>query len=157
MTETTILYNLLEGKETGTYSVRNGFSSVAEAKQYADSCTGRNEREFKIQRVVTVRSVDEIFTIPGLPPPSLDRIADGIAGDCYGSSLDWSDEDFTRLSEVDKELVRGMVYAQTDDCSNCGWTFQADYLSHGTYGNVCDSCERELAEADEEEDDDNED
>lgn len=156
MTETTILYNLLESKETGTYSVRNGFSSPTEAKQYADSCTGRDEREFKIQSVFTFRSIEEIFTIPGLPPPSLEDIAGNMAS-VYAQSIDWSDEDYTRLSEEDKAKVRQMVEEDTDDCENCGWTFQADYLSHGTYGNVCDSCERELAEADEEEDDDNED
>ena len=153
MSETSITYNLLESTATGTYSVRNGFASAAEAKQYADSCTGRNEREFKIQRVVTVRSIDEIFTVRALPPPSIDDIAASMS-DVYASSIDWEDEDYLALSESDKQKVRDRVEEATDSCENCGWTFEDHYLSHSHYGLVCDHCETELAENEEEEEDD---
>lgn len=151
MSETKIEYNLLEGTPSGTYSVRNGFASVADAKQYAESCTDRSEREFKIQRVVTVRSTIEIFTVPAIPPPSLADIAAGMSA-VYAQSIDWEDEDYLALGPTDRLLVRDMVHENSDDCSNCGWTFEYHYLADGHDGLVCDRCESDLEE-DEGEDD----
>lgn len=152
MSENKIEYNLLEGTPTGTYSVRNGFASVADAKQYAESCTGRSEREFKIQQVVTTRSTIEIFTVRAAPPPSLDDIAANMSA-VYAQSIDWENEDYLALSESDKIVVRDMVHENSDECSNCGWTFESHYLSDGDDGLICDTCERELEELKMENDD----
>ena len=140
MSETKTEYNLLEGTPSGTYSVRNGFASVADAKAYAESCTGRSEREFKIQRVVTVRTTIEIFTVRALPPPSLEDIAASMSA-VYAESIDWENEDYISLSESDKLKVRDMVHENSDDCCNCGWTFEYHYLSEGKHGLICDRCE----------------
>jgi hypothetical protein len=152
MTDNKIEYNLLEGTPTGTYSVRNGFASVADAKQYAESCTGRSEREFKIQQVVTTRSTIEIFTVRARPRPSLYYIAVRLYV-VYAESIDWKDEDYLALNESDKLLVQDMVHENSDDCSNCGWTFENHYLSDGDDGLICDTCERELEELKRENDD----
>ena len=151
MSENKIEYNLLEGTPTGTFSVRNGFASVADAKAYAESCTGRSEREFKIQQVVTVRSTIEIFTVRAAPPPSLEDIAANMSA-VYAQSIDWGDEDYLALSESDKMVVRDMVHENFDNCSNCGWIFEYHYLSDGKHGLICDTCERELEEEEEESD-----
>lgn len=153
MSETKTEYNLLEGAPTGTFSVRNGFASVADAKAYAESCTGRSEREFKIQRVVTIRTTIEIFTVRAAPPPSLEDIAASMSA-VYAQSIDWADEDYISLSESDKLIVRDMVHENSDDCSNCGCTFEYYYLADGHYGLICDCCERELEESEMENDDD---
>jgi len=155
MTDTKIEYNLLESTPTGTYSVRNGFASIAEAKQYAESCTGRSEREFKIQRVVTTRSTIEIFTVRAAPPPSLEDIAANMSA-LYAESIDWEDEEYLALSKSDKLLVRDMVRENTDDCSNCGWTFESHYLSESDDGQICDTCERELEDEESEKENDDE-
>ena len=151
MSENKIEYNLLEGTPTGTFSVRNGFASVADAKQYAESCTGRSEREFKIQQVVTTRSTIEIFIVRAAPPPNIYDIAANMSA-VYVQSIDWEDEDYLALGPTDKMLVRDMVHENSDDCSNCGWTFEYHYLSDGEYGLICDTCERELKEEEEESD-----
>lgn len=153
MSDTKIEYNLLEGTPSGTYSVRNGFASVADAKAYAESCTGRSEREFKIQRVVTVRTIIEIFTVRALPPPSLDDIAASMSA-VYAQSIDWENEDYISLSESDKLIVRDMVHENSDDCCNCGWTFESHYLADGDDGRICDRCESELEELKMENEDD---
>jgi hypothetical protein len=132
--------------------VRNGFASVADAKQYAEFCTGRSEREFKIQRVVTTRSTIEIFTIRAAPPPSLGDIAANMSA-VYEQSIDWEDEDYLALGPTDKALVRDMVHENSDDCSNCGWTFENHYLSDGEHGLICDTCESDLEELKMENDD----
>jgi len=148
MSEAKIEYNLLEGTPTGTYSVRNGFASVADAKQYAESCTGRSEREFKIQRVVTNRSTIEIFTVRALPPSSLEDIAASMSA-VYAQSIDWKDEDYLALSESDKMVVQDMVHENSDDCCNCGLTFESHYLSDGYDGLICDTCELKMENDDE--------
>jgi hypothetical protein len=151
MNGVTISYNLLESLPTGAYSVRNGFPSYAAAREFANTRLSQQEQEYKIQRVVTTRTIEEIFTISAMPPPSLEEIADNMAS-VYSQDIDWDDEDFLQLSESDKAIVRGMVNGQTDDCENCGGTFQSDYLSHTDHGHVCDRCESELEQEEENED-----
>lgn len=153
MTDTKIEYNLLESTPTGTYSVRNGFANVADARKFAATREFRVEQEYKIQRVVTVRSIEEIFTVPAIDPPSLDDIAASMSA-VYAQSIDWEDEDYISLSESDKLIVRDMVHENSDECSNCGWTFESQYLSDGDNGFICDNCERELEELKMENDDD---
>ena len=151
--ETTREYKLViqDAADKPVRVIRSGFATEALAKAAGMLYQDRDEQEFKIQYVTIITSTVDIFTVPALPPPPLDRIADGIAGDCYGASLDWSDEDFTRLSEVDKELVRGMVYAQTDDCSNCGWTYRTeDLCEDSVHGLICDNCESNLQDDEDE-------
>ena len=143
MSETKTEYNLLEGTPTGTFSVRNGFASVADAKAYAESCTGRSEREFKIQRVVTIRTTIEIFTVRAAPPPSLEDIAASMSA-VYAQSIDWADEDYISLSESDKLIVRDMVHENSNDCSTCGCTFEYYYLSERDHGLICDRCETDF-------------
>jgi predicted Zn-ribbon and HTH transcriptional regulator len=139
-------FNLLQtGSDGALQSVRNGLPSIQAAKDFAQSWAGRETQEFKIQQVTTYRQTIDIFEVEALPPMSLDEIAENMAS-VYGQNIDWKDEDFLRLSESDKAIVRDIVNAATDDCENCGWTFQSDYLSHTDHGNVCDRCESELEE-----------
>jgi len=153
--ETTREYKLLETFDgVKMHVVKGGFDSERAARAYAQTLAGQKEREYKTQLVTTMTSIVDIITVPALPPPSLDMIAQNIAS-VYAQSIDWTDEDFTSLSESDKQKVRDMVYEDTDDCENCGWTFQSDYLSDTDHGLICDRCEDNLQ--DDEEDDDDED
>lgn len=148
MSENKIEYNLLEGTPTRTFSVQNGFASVADARAYAENRQIRQLVEYKIQEVITTRTTIDSFTIVGLAPPSLEEIAANMST-VYAQSIDWEDEDYLALSKSDKLLVCDMVNEATDDCSNCGWTFELHYLNDGVNDLLCDRCESELEEEEE--------
>ena len=147
--EIKIEFNLLQtGSDGALQSVRNGLPSIQAAKDFAQSWAGRETQEFKIQRVVTIRSIEEILTVPAMTPPTLDEIAANLST-IYCSSIDWEDEDYLALSPEDQEKVRDIVNQETDVCESCGWTFESGYLSPTDYGNICDSCETEHKEEEE--------
>lgn len=152
--ETKIEFNLLQTASDGEeHSVRNGFLSITAAKDFAQSWAGRVAQEFKIQEVVTTRKTVEIFEVAAAQPIEWHEVASNMAS-VYAQSVDWSDEDYLALSETDRAKVREYVEHETDNCENCGWTFEVSYLSHTDYGNVCDRCESDLAEEEDESDED---
>jgi hypothetical protein len=62
--ETKTEFNLLEtGSDGKTYSVRNGFLSIAAAKEHAKHWDSKGTREFKIEQVVTTRQTVDIFEV----------------------------------------------------------------------------------------------
>lgn len=140
--ETTREYKLLQSYDGIKMHHHRSFANSAAARVYAAGLATREEKHFYIELVVTTRSVDDIFTVPALPPPSIKEIAQDMAA-VYMESIDWSNNEYMLLSEEDKAKVRAMVHEDTDDCEICGWTFQIDYLGHGDYGLVCDRCEDE--------------
>jgi formylmethanofuran dehydrogenase subunit E len=151
--ETKIEFNLLQTDSEGRdYSVRNGLPSIQAAKELAAAWNTRVAHQFKIQQVTTTRQTVEIFTTEAASPPSRDEIA-GNMSCVYAQSIDWEDEDFLALSPEDQAKVRDSINQDTDECQNCGWSFESHYLSDTDHGLICDRCENDLAEEDEEDED----
>lgn len=153
MTETTE-FRLLETVDGINYfAVTNSkFATLEDATQNAQSMQTREARKISIERVVTTRTIEAVLQIPPLPKLTLEEIAAELSS-VYAQSIDWRDEDFLALSAENQAIVRDMVNESTDDCENCGWTFETDYLCATDHGTICDRCERELAEEEDDEDD----
>ena len=147
---TTIRYELREYFSADKYRVRQKGDGEAELRAHAAKLAADDPQEFKIVGVVTTESILDIFTVPAIVY-SLEDIAEELS-DVYAGSIDWDNEHYLRLSDADKETVKLMV--DTDSCDNCGWEFNNNYLSHTDDGHICDRCESDLAEEEEEDDED---
>lgn len=153
MKETT-QFRLLETVDGINYfaATNNTFATLEDAKQKAQSMQSRELREISIERVVTTRAIEAVLQIQPLPKPTLEEIAAELSS-VYAQSINWDDEDFLALSAENQAIVRDMVNESTDDCENCGWTFESNYLSATDHGTICDCCESDLAEEEDDEDD----
>lgn len=150
MSDTKIIYELREYRESGKYVVRQTGASESELRVAGERMAADEPREFKIAAVITTESILDIFTVPAIVY-SLEDIAEELS-DVYAGSVDWSNEHYLRLSAEDKETVKSMM--DTDSCDNCGWEFNNSYLSYTEHGHICDHCESDIAEEEESEDDD---
>lgn len=150
MTTTKIRYELREYHDSDRYGIRYTSDSESDVKLHALNIQYPLAIEYKIVAVIITETVLDIFTVPAyIPPPrSLEDIADEMS-DVYAGSVDYTHEDYVRLSKEDQERVQNLM--NVDDCDICGWTFQSDYLSNGDHGLVCDRCE---SDAEDEEQDD---
>ena len=152
MSTTSIKFELREHFSADKYNVRKVSESELGLKKHALDLQGREEREFKIVSVITTESTLDIFTVPAYKP-DWETVARDIA--CvYAQSIDWDNEDFLALSVEDQAKVKEYVEHETDDCENCGWTFESHYLSDTGHGRICDRCESDLADEEDEEDED---
>jgi hypothetical protein len=128
------------------------FATIEEARKAANSRQSRTEEFYKIVSV-TVSTFDlPIFSVPAYIPDWQEVASD--MSNVYAQDIDWSNEDYLALSETDREKARQLIEESTDACYNCGWTFETNYLSDTDHGLLCDRCESDLEEEDEEEDED---
>ena len=150
MSTTKIRYELREYYDSERYGIRYTSDSESDVKLHALNIQDSLDIEYKIVAVIITETVLDIFTVPAyIPPPrSLEDIADEMS-DVYAGSVDYDNEDYVRLSKADQERVQEVI--DVDDCNICGWTFQSHYLSNGDHGLVCDRCE---SDAEDEEQDD---
>ena len=149
MSDTKIVYELREYFASGKYLMQQRGDSEAGLRVYSDKLAADEPRDFKIVAVITTESILDSFTVPAIVY-SLEDIAEQMS-DVYAGSVDWTNEHYLRLSEVDKETVKTLV--DVDSCDNCGWEFNNNYLSYTDDGHICDRCESDLAEEEEEDDD----
>lgn len=138
--QTSIAYYLYIDYGFGMTRFDMRFSSELEARNYASTRQATADESFEIRSIITTETTLEAFTIPAyIPPPrSLEDIAADMS-DVYAGSVDYTNDDYVRLSKADQQIVQDLM--NVDDCEICGWTFQSDYLSSGDYGLVCDRCE----------------
>lgn len=127
------------------------FTSFAAAEKAAQNQQSREEQFFKIVCVTTTYTEMKPFSVAPYVPNWEEVAADMSA--VYAQAIDWSNEDFLALSTEDQAKARDLVEHSTDDCECCGWTFEDHYLSDTDTGRICDRCESDLKD-DEEEDED---
>lgn len=150
MTTTQIRYELRQYFDAERFGVLLTSGSELELKKFAGERQSRYEEEYKIVCVVTTETTLDIFTVPAYKP-DWETVAANMA--CvYAGSIDWKDDDFLALSVEGQTKVREYVEESTDDCENCGWTFELHYLSDTDHGRICDRCESDLADEEDEED-----
>lgn len=140
MTTTKIRYELREYHDKDRYGIRYTSDSESDAKLHALNIQDSLDIEYKIVAVIVTETVLDVFTVPAyIPPPrSLEDIAADMS-DVYAGSVDYTNDDYVRLSKADQQIVQDLM--NVDDCDICGWTFQSDYLSSVDHGLVCDRCE----------------
>jgi hypothetical protein len=150
MTTTKIRYELREYHTPDRYGIRYTSDSESDAKLHALNIQDSLDIEYKIVAVIVTETVLDIFTVPAYVPPalSLEELADEMSS-VYAGSVDYDNEQYVKLSKADQQIVQDLM--NVDDCEICGWTFQSDYLSSGDHGLVCDRCE---SDAEDEEQDD---
>lgn len=148
--EQKIVYELHCDHGHGYRKIQN-FTSIAAAEKSAQNQQSREEQHFKIVCVTTTYTELKPFSVAAYVP-GWEEVAESMSN-LYAQSIDWSDEDFLALSPEDQAKAREFIEQSTDDCDNCGWTFQSDYLSDTDHGRICDRCESDLEEEEEDEED----
>jgi len=151
MTTQKTMYELHCDHGLGFHKLKD-FTSIAAAEKYANEQKSREEQFFKIVCITTTYTELKPFSVAAYVPDWED-IADEMS--CvYAQSIDWNDEDYLALSEEDRDKARKRVEESTDDCEHCGWTFEDHYLSDTDHGRICDRCESDIEQEEDEEDED---
>ena len=127
-------------------------TSIAAIEKTAQNLQSREEQFFKIVCVTTTYTELKPFSVAAYKP-DWETVAANMSS-VYAQSIDWTDEDYLALSPEDQAKVREYVEESTDDCEHCGWTFELHYLSDTDHGRICDRCESDLADEEDEEDED---
>lgn len=132
-----------------SYPIGTLFNSELSAKNYALNIRKAHEQEYKIVSIITTTTTStlDIFSVPA-HVPKWEEVAANLSA-VYAQPVDWEDQEYLALSPEDQAKVHEYVEHATDDCENCGWTFEAHYLGFTDHGNICDRCEADLAEEDE--------
>jgi methionine synthase II (cobalamin-independent) len=123
------------------------FPTIEQAEKHAQTLQSRHEQFFKIVCVTTTYTELKPFSVAAYIPDWEDVARD--MASVYAQSIDWTNEDYMALSEEDRAKARELIEQSTDDCENCGWTFEEHYLSYTDHGRICDRCESDLEEEDE--------
>ncbi len=147
--EQKIVYELHVDHGHGYHKLHD-FTSFAAAEKAAQNQQSREEQFFKIVCVTTTYTEMKPFSVAAYIPDWEDVARDMAC--VYAQSIDWQNDDYMALSEEDRAKAKEYVEHATDDCENCGWTFEDHYLSDTDHGRICDRCESDLEEEEEDED-----
>lgn len=144
---TKIRYELRKYFDDKQYTTLYTSESELALKKAANDTQSNYAEEYKIVSVITTETVLDIFTVPAYGP-DWETVAQDMS--CvYAGSIDWQDNDYLALSEEDRHKVEEYIGNETGECEHCGWTFEEGYLSDTSHGRICDRCESNLEEGEE--------